>query len=54
MRLFLTMIPMPRLGPGIEPPTGLSELKSFFMGQIYTDWLKTEVVRLKELSSLQS
>jgi glycine cleavage system H lipoate-binding protein len=32
----------------LEPSSWLSELKFYFMGQVYTDWLKTELVRLKE------
>ncbi len=31
----------------LEPLNWLAELKSFFMGQTYTDWLKKEGIRLK-------
>lgn len=32
----------------VEPQNWISELKNYFMGQPYTDWLKTEAVRFKE------
>jgi len=32
----------------VEPQSWISELKSYFMGQAYTEWLKGEMARLKE------
>ncbi len=32
----------------VEPQSWITELKSYFMGQAYTDWLKSEMARLKE------
>lgn len=32
----------------VKPVNWISELKSYFMGEPYTDWLKTEGARLKE------
>ena len=32
----------------VEPASWIAELKSYFIGSLYTDWLKTELVRLKE------
>jgi glycine cleavage system H lipoate-binding protein/ABC-type phosphate transport system substrate-binding protein len=32
----------------VEPQRWITELKSYFMGQAYTDWLKSEMARLKE------
>ncbi len=32
----------------VKPLNWISELKSYFMGEPYTNWLKTEVARLKE------
>ncbi|MEA3477315.1 MAG: hypothetical protein U9R60_03985 [Bacteroidota bacterium] len=31
----------------VEPASWISELKSYFMGSLYSDWLKEEAVRLK-------
>ena len=32
----------------VKPLNWISELKSYFMGEPYANWLKTEVARLKE------
>jgi len=40
----------------VEPLNWLTELKSYFMGQPYTEWLRSELTRLKEYftSTLQT
>jgi glycine cleavage system H lipoate-binding protein/ABC-type phosphate transport system substrate-binding protein len=32
----------------VEPASWITDLKSYFIGSLYTDWLKTETTRLKE------